>query len=97
VCRRSADSAKSLKPNEGSEYVVVTHRFHPLFDQQLEVLFERRLAGGLVLSCHGGPLGRMLLPAGWTDRVRIERPARLSYEVLVDLATVMDAIAGGKR
>ena len=72
VCQRRAHSAKSLQPNEVSDYVVVTHPFHPLSGQRLEVLFERRQAAGLVLSCDGGPLGRMLLPAAWTDRVQVE-------------------------
>jgi hypothetical protein len=39
----------------------------------------------------------MWLPATWTDRVEVERSARLSYEVLVELAAVMVAIAGRER
>ena len=76
---------------------MVIHPFHPLSGQRLEVLFERRQAGGLVLSCECGPLGRMWLPATWTDRVEIEQSTRLSYEVLVGLASVMVAIAGRER
>jgi hypothetical protein len=72
---------------------VVTHPFHPLSGQRLEVLFERRQAGGLVLSCDGGPLGRMWLPASWTDRVEVEQPTKLSYEALVELASVMATMA----
>jgi hypothetical protein len=95
--RRSADSAKSRKPSNVSESVVVTHPFHPLCGQRLEVLFERRQAGGVVLSCECGALGRMWLPATWTDRVGVEGFARLSYEGLVELATVMVAITGRER
>jgi hypothetical protein len=95
--RRSADSAKSRKPKSVSGSVVVTHRFHPLSGQRLEVLFERRQAGGLVLSCEGGPLGRMWLPVSWTDRVEVDQPTKLSYEALVELAAVMVAIAGRER
>jgi hypothetical protein len=76
---------------------VVTHPFHPLSGQRLEVLFERRQAAELVLSCDGGALGRMWLPATWTDRARLEQPAKLSYEALVELATVMVAIGGRDR
>jgi Family of unknown function (DUF5372) len=76
---------------------VVTHRFHPLAGQRLEVLFERRQAGGLVLSCECGPLGRMWLPADWTDRVDVDQPTKLSYEALVELASVMVAMAGRER
>jgi hypothetical protein len=39
----------------------------------------------------------MWLPAAWTDRVQVEQPARLSYEVLVDLATVMAAVCQPER
>ncbi len=92
ACRRTAHSAKSSQPNEGSEFVVVTHPFHPLFGQRLEVLFERQMPAGLALSCDGGPLGRMLLPAGWTDRQEgFERSSRLSYEALAELAAVIGA------
>ncbi len=74
--------------------MVVTHPFHPLAGQRLEVLFERRMPAGLAYSCDGGPLGRMLLPAIWTDRECRERPARVSYEALVELAGVICAIRG---
>lgn len=94
MCRRSADSAKSPKPNNVSGSVVVTHPFHPLSGQRLEVLFERRQADGLALSCECGPLGRMWLPAAWTDRVEVDQPTKVSYEALVELASVMVAIAG---
>jgi hypothetical protein len=87
--RRSALSANSLKPSEGSDYLVVTHPFHPLAGQRLEVLFERRMPTGLAFSCDGGALGYMMLPATWTDRGIPEEPARLSYEALVELARVM--------
>jgi Family of unknown function (DUF5372) len=46
----------------------VTHPFHPLAGQRLRVLFERKLAGGLAVSCEGGPLGSLMVPLAWTDR-----------------------------
>ena len=73
----------------------MTHPFHPLVGQRLEVLFERHMPAGLALSCDGGALGRMLLPAAWTDRVTSERPARLNYEVLVELAAVIGPLRRG--
>jgi hypothetical protein len=39
----------------------------------------------------------MWLPVTWTDRAGVEQPTRLSYEVLVGLASVMVAIAGRER
>ena len=32
------------------------------------MLFERKLAGGLGVSCEGGPLGSLMVPLTWTDR-----------------------------
>ena len=76
---------------------MVSHPFHPLSGQRLEVLFERRQADGVVFSCECGPLGRVWLPATWTDRVEMEQSKRLSYEALVELAAVMAAVAGRGR
>jgi hypothetical protein len=55
------------------------------------VLFERKLAGGLAVSCEGGPLGSLMLPVAWTDRGP-EPAAALSYEVLADLAEAVSAV-----
>jgi Family of unknown function (DUF5372) len=70
----------------------VTHPFHPLAGQRLRVLFERRLAGGLALSCEGGPLGSVMLPLAWTDRGPAAAATPLTCEALVDLAEVMVAV-----
>ena len=70
----------------------MTHPFHPLAGQRLRVLFERKLAGGVAVSCEGGPLGSLMLPLGWTDRGPAPARARLTYEVLVELAGVVSGI-----
>jgi len=70
----------------------VTHPFHPLAGQRLRVLFERKLAGGLAVSCEGGPLGSLMVPLAWTDRGVPAADAPLTYEVLIDLARVISAI-----
>ena len=72
--------------------MTVTHPFHPLSGQRLRVLFERRMAGGLFLSCEGGPLGSVMLPVTWTDRGPGAAAMPLTYEVLADLAAVVSAI-----
>ena len=70
----------------------MTHPFHPLSGQRLRVLFERKLAGGLAVSCEGGPLGSLMVPLAWTDRGAPEADVPLTYEVLVDLAGVISAV-----
>jgi Family of unknown function (DUF5372) len=69
----------------------VTHPFHPLSGQRLRVEFERKLPGGGAVSCEGGPLGSVILPLAWTDRGPAAAGRPLTYEVLVDLATVISA------
>ena len=92
--RRVPQTARSPKPYEVPEsFVTVTHPFHPLSGQRLRVLFERKLAGGLAVSCEGGPLGSLMVPVTWTDRGPAAAGAPLTYEVLVDLAAVISAIS----
>jgi hypothetical protein len=56
------------------------------------VLFERKLAGGLAVSCEGGPLGSLMVPLAWTDRGLPAADAPLTYEVLIELAGVVSAV-----
>jgi hypothetical protein len=49
-------------------FVVVTHPFHPLSGQRLEVLFAKRRDDGVVFVCAGGVYGSVTLPQAWTDR-----------------------------
>ena len=76
-------------PRCPASFVTVTHPFHPLAGQRLRVLFERQLAGGLAVSCEGGPLGSLMVPLAWTDRgPPAAADVPLTYEVLIDLARV---------
>jgi Family of unknown function (DUF5372) len=77
--------------------VVVTHPFHPLRRQRLEVLLERRCGGARVYVCDAGGGRNVELAVEVTDRgqERGERP--LSFEVLVGLAAVVAAIGSGKE
>jgi hypothetical protein len=70
----------------------VTHPFHPLSGRRLAVLFERKLPGGVVVSCEGGPLGSVQLPVSWTDRGEPAAPGPLTFEVLAGLAAVVEAV-----
>lgn len=73
---------------------MVTHPFHPLRGERLEVLYVRREAGGRVYVCDGGRFGGVSLPEEATDRgpAPAERP--LTWEVLVELAAALAAIDG---
>jgi hypothetical protein len=57
----------------------------------MEVLFERRVPNGIGLSCDGGRLGRILVLAALAPSDQSRRPARVSFEALVDLAAVITA------
>jgi Family of unknown function (DUF5372) len=72
--------------------LVVTHPFHPLRGERLEVLYVRRLPAGRVYVCDGGVGRNVALDEQATDRgpEPAERP--LSFEVLVELAAVLAAL-----
>jgi len=73
---------------------VVTHPFHPLHGERLEVLYVRRFPTGRVYVCDGGGGRNVALDEEATDRgpEPAERP--LSFDVLVELAVVVAAVGG---
>ena len=73
--------------------MTVTLPFHSLAGQRLRVLGQRRGSRGLELDCDGGDLGRVRLPAVWTDRVPAEAAGRVSASGLSDLVAVMAAVS----
>ncbi|MQA05851.1 MAG: hypothetical protein GEV07_25110 [Streptosporangiales bacterium] len=75
-------------------FVVVTHPFHPLTGQRLQVLYVKRRAADSVFVCSGGVSGSITLPRGWTDRGESPRSQRLSAEGLAELGAVTRAIQG---
>ena len=75
-------------------FVVVTHSFHPLIGQRLEVLYLKRRAGDTVFVCSGGVSGQITVPLAWTDRGDPVRRHRLSAEGLAALGAVTRAIRG---
>ena len=77
--------------------VVVTHPFHPLRGQRLEVLLERRCAGVRVFVCDAGNGRNLELAEDATDRGVVPGERPLSFEVLVGLAAAVAAIGGGKE
>ena len=76
--------------------MVVTHPFHPLTGERVEVLYVRRCGDELVFVCDGGRFGGVSLPESATDRgpePALDRP--VTFEVLVDLVGVVGALGGG--
>ena len=76
---------------------MVTHPFHPLRGQRLEVLLERRCGGGRVFVCDAGDGRNLELAEDATDRCAAVGERALSFEVLVGLVAVVAAIDGGKE
>ena len=76
-------------------FVVVTHPFHALSGQRLEVLFIKRRAGDSVFVCAGGVSGQMTVPRAWTDRGEPPQSHRLLAQGLAELVAVTRAIQGG--
>jgi uncharacterized protein DUF5372 len=72
--------------------VLVTHPFHPLAGQRVEVLARTRRGGMAYLRCAGGPLGMVTIPAGWTGPGGRPAATRLTYEALAELAAAVAAI-----
>jgi len=83
--------------NEGLGSLVVTHPFHLLLGERLEVLYVRRLATGRVYVCDGGGGRNVALDEGATDRGPGPADRPLSFEVLCELAAAVAAIRGGGK
>jgi hypothetical protein len=75
-------------------FVVVTHPFHPLSGQRLEVLYVKRRGADTVFVCSGGVSGLITVPLSWTDRGDPPLRQRLSVEALAELAVTTRAIRG---
>ena len=74
--------------------MVVTHPFHPLRGERLEVLFAKRRGTDVVFVCAGAVGGQVTLPHSWTDRSEPALTHRLSVQGLADLVAATRAIRG---
>jgi Family of unknown function (DUF5372) len=75
-------------------FVLVTHPFHPLTGQRLEVLYSKRRGADMVLVCAAGLSGRVTLPLAWTDRGDPSLASRLSAEGLAGLGALVRSLRG---
>ena len=92
ACRRTRHSA--VASSDPSGFVIVTHPFHPLNGQRLEVLYSKRRGADTVFVCAGGVSGQITLPQAWTDRGEPPLARRLSAEGLAGLDTVARSLRG---
>ncbi len=76
---------------------MVTHPFHPLHGERLEVLYVRRLATGRVYACDGGRARNVALDEEATDRGSEPAERPLTFDVLVELVAVVAAVGGGRE
>ena len=100
---RTASSARSASPRRRHSaasssdplgFVIVTHPFHPLNGQRLEILYAKRRGADTVFVCAGGFSGQMTLPQAWTDRGEPPGTGRLSAEGLAALGAATRALQG---
>jgi hypothetical protein len=75
-------------------FVIVTHPFHPLNGQRLEILYAKRRGEDTVFVCAGGLSGQMTLPQSWTDRGEPPLARPLSAEGLAALGAATRALQG---
>jgi len=74
--------------------VVVTHPFHPLNGQRLEVLYAKGRGANTVFVCSGGVSGQITLLEAWTDRGAAPLAHRLSAEGLAAAGALTRALQG---
>ncbi|MFI6084260.1 DUF5372 family protein [Streptomyces sp. NPDC051217] len=86
--RRTAAS-----PRQYSGWLVVTHRFHPPAGRRVEVLYSMKHGGGRMFVVDTGSGARTTLPLEWTDRGPAPEDRRVAQESLVELRTLLDALA----
>ena len=91
-CRRRWHSAVPSSDLLG--FVVVTHPFHPLTGQRLEILYAKRRGADTVFVCSGGVSGQITLPEAWTDRGEPARVLRLSAEGLAAVGALTRKLRG---
>ena len=70
----------------------MTHPFHALAGQRLDILFVKRRSGALVFVCACGVSRRVTLPQEWTDRGGEPTGDRLAVEGLSALRALVDAL-----
>jgi hypothetical protein len=78
--------------------LTVTHPFHALAGQRLQILFVKRRGSALVFVCARGVSRTVTLPQAWTDRGEVPAVDRLAVEHLAAARALVDALmrSGGR-
>ncbi|MGB0092530.1 MAG: DUF5372 family protein [Solirubrobacteraceae bacterium] len=76
---------------------MVTHPFHPLHGQRVDVLRVCRYRAGPRYVCDGGVFGRLTLPEDATDRGPEPFERVLSAEVLVEAAALVAVLSAERE
>ena len=74
--------------------MVVTHPFHPLRGERLDVLYVRRFPTGRVYVCAADGGRNVALDEAATDRGAEPAERPLTFDLLVELAAVIAAVGG---
>lgn len=72
--------------------MVVTHPFHPLRGERLDVLYVRRFPTGRVYVCAAGDGRNVALDEAATDRGLEPAGRPLTFDLLVEMAAVIAAL-----
>ena len=70
----------------------MTHPFHSLAGQQLDILFVKRRGGALVFVCACGESRSVTLPQAWTDRGVSAEEHPLAVEGLCAARALVNAL-----
>jgi hypothetical protein len=75
-------------------WATITHPFHPLRNQQFEILKTRRVAGVTTLILRHPQLGSYTVAREWTDLDLPcnTSPRKLKADALLELVTLLTAI-----
>ena len=74
--------------------MIVTHPFHPLNGQRLEILYVKRRGADTGFVCSGGVSGQIKLTRSRTGRGEPPLARRLSAEGLAGLDTLARSLRG---
>jgi len=87
----------ALVLNDHSEWVTITHPFHPLHGRKFAVLKERLVGNVSTVVLHGSSQGTFAVPCEWTDKLAgWEHPTVFDASKLLQLRELVSEISKKK-